>query len=86
MLVGVKDIVDSVPNLFYILVSYNGEINDLSTTPDFWVIPSSKLSESNGHKISKNEKTVYISNKLIRENYNEYKNTFSSLEYYLTKY
>ena len=74
------------PNLFYALVCYNGKIDELTTAADFWIIPSSKLGEMTEHKISKNEKTVFVSNKYIRENYNEYKNSFQWLDEYLNKY
>lgn len=72
-------------NLIYALVCFNGEINRLTSTADFWIIPSTKLAELTEHKISKNEKTVYISNKYVRDNYDEYKNTFKFLDIYLSK-
>lgn len=71
------------PNLIYALVSFNGKIGDLTESADFWIIPSSKLAKSGEHKVSKNEKTVYISNKYIRENYDEYKNKIRFLDDYL---
>lgn len=70
-------------NLIYALVCFHGRINDLTSIADFWIIPSLKLAELTEHKISKNEKTIYISNKFIRENYNEYKNSFKWLDEYL---
>lgn len=74
------------PNLIYALVCYHGEIADLTSTPDFWIIPSLKLAEVSEHKISKNEKTVYVSNKYIRDNYDEYKNSLKHLENYLCSF
>lgn len=74
------------PNLIYALVCYHGKIEDLTSAPDFWIIPSLKLAEVSEHKISKNEKTVYISNKYIRENYDEYKNSLKYLESYLSSF
>lgn len=71
------------PNLIYALVCFHGKISELTSTADFWVIPSSKLSKRTEYKISKNKKTVYISNKYIRENYEEYKNSLKSLDEYL---
>lgn len=71
------------PNLIYALVCFHGKIDKLTTTADFWIIPSSKLAELTEHKISKNKKTVYISNKFVRENYDEYKNSFKWLDKYL---
>lgn len=74
------------PNLIYALVCYNGKIHDLHSTPDFWFIPSLKLAENTEHKIAKNGKTVYISNKYIRENYDEYKNSIKYLVEYLNAF
>lgn len=73
-------------NLFYALVCFNGAIEDLTSSADFWVIPSSKLADAKEFKISKNEKTVYISNKFIRENYDNYKNSLKWLDSYLREY
>lgn len=75
-----------IPNMLYALICFNGKINDLNTSADFWIIPSSKLAEISEHKIAKNQKTVYISNKYIRENYNDYKNSFKWLDQYLLAY
>lgn len=71
------------PALFYTLICFNGKIEQLSIPPDIWVIPSSKLGSVGEHKIAKNEKTVFISNKHIREQYSDYKNTFKHLESHL---
>ncbi|KAA2222944.1 hypothetical protein [Chryseobacterium sediminis] len=76
----------TAPNLIYALVCYNGKIDDLGSTPDFWFIPSIKLAENTEHKIAKNGKTVYISNKYVRENYTEYKNSTKYLEEYLNAF
>lgn len=70
-------------NLFYALVCFNGEIDRLTSTADFWIIPSEILNKKTEHKIAGNGKTVYISNKYVRDNYNEYKNTFTFLDIYL---
>lgn len=72
-------------NLIYALVCFHGKIDELTTTADFWIIPSSKIAELTEHKISKNEKTVYVSNKYVREHYDEYKNTFKWLNEFLIK-
>lgn len=71
------------PNLFYAFICFNGSIEDLIKTADFWLIPSEKLKENTEHKIAGNGKTVYISNKYVRDNYKEYKNTFKFLDIYL---
>jgi hypothetical protein len=73
------------PNLFYALVCFHGKIEDLTASADFWLIPSTKLAEISEHKISKNEKTIYVSNKRIRESYENYQNSFKWLEEYLKK-
>lgn len=77
---------ETAPNLIYAQVCYHGKIDDLNTVPDFWFVPSLKLSGNTEHKISKNGKTVYISNKYIRENYDEYKNSTKYLEEYLNAF
>ena len=82
-LIGNSGKLPTGPNLIYALVCFHGKIDELTTTADFWIVPSSKLAELTEHKISKNEKTVYISNKYVRENYDEYKNTFKFLDIYL---
>lgn len=71
-------------NLFYLLVCYHGKINDLLTQPDFWLIPSKMFKNSKAYKIASNNKTVYINNKIIRENYNDYKNNIRLLQNYIT--
>ncbi|MCF8425209.1 MAG: hypothetical protein K9H61_07235 [Bacteroidia bacterium] len=71
------------PNLFYAFICFNGNIEFLTTSADFWIVPSEKLKESTEHKIAGNGKTVYISNKYVRENYDEFKNTFKYLDIYL---
>ncbi len=82
-LVGNSGILPTSSNMFYALVCFNGTIEELTSTADFWLIPSAKLGELGQHSISKNEKTVYLSNKYIRENYDAYKNTFKWLDAYL---
>lgn len=71
------------PNLIYAFVCFHGKIKELTTSADFWIIPSEKLKKSSEHKIARNGKTVYISNKYIRENYEAYKNSFKWLDNYL---
>lgn len=70
-------------NLFYALICFNGTINDLTASADFWFIPSAKLAEKGQHKIAGNEKTVYISNKHIQDNFAQYKNSIQSLQAFL---
>lgn len=71
------------PNLIYALVCFNGKIDELTSTADFWIIPSEKLAASTEHKVAKNKKTVYISNKYVREHYDECKNSLKFLDIYL---
>lgn len=77
---------ETAPNLIYALVCYHGKIEDVNSVPDFWFVPSLKLSENTEHKIASNGKTVYISNKYIRENYDQYKNSTKHLEDYLNAF
>lgn len=77
---------ETAPNLIYALVCYHGKIEDVNSVPDFWFVPSLKLSENTEHKIASNGKTVYISNKYIRENYDEYKNSTKHLEDYVNAF
>lgn len=77
---------DTSPELIYALVCYHGKIDVLNSTPDFWIIPSAQLAKVAVHKVARNRKTVYVSNKRVRENYNEYKNSIKHLEYYLDKF
>lgn len=71
------------PALFYALLCFNGKIDQLTAVPDIWIIPSAELAKRSQHKISKNGKTVYISIKLIREQYDDYRNNFKHLESHL---
>jgi hypothetical protein len=83
-IIGNSGTLPNSPNLFYALICFHGKIHELTTSASFWIIPSNKLSELTEHKISKNEKTVFISNKYIRDNYEEYHNTFKLLDEYLS--
>ncbi len=82
-LIGNSGKLPIAPNLIYAFVCFHGKIDELTSSADFWIIPSEKLKESTEHKIAGNSKTVYISNKYIRENYEEYKNSFKWLDAYL---
>lgn len=70
--------------LFYLLVCYHGRINDLMFQGDFWLIPSKIFENSYAYKIASNNKTVYINNKIIRENYDDYKNNLNELISYIS--
>lgn len=84
-LIGNSGKLPNAPNMFYAFVCFDGKIEELTARADFWLIPSKQLLQKTEHKIAKNEKTVFISNKHIRENYGEYKNTFKWLDNYLGK-
>ncbi|MBS1516339.1 MAG: hypothetical protein JSS63_15005 [Bacteroidetes bacterium] len=73
----------SARNLFYALISFDGKINDINIKENLWLINSETIVKMEGYKISKNNKTVYISNKVIREKFNTYKNNFNCLIKYL---
>lgn len=71
-------------NLFYALFCFNGKIEDLNTTADFWLIPSMKLEVNQDYIISKNKKTVYLSYRSIEKNYKKYFNNINTLIRYLS--
>lgn len=75
----------NLPELFYALVCFNGKIEEITSVPDFYLIPAYKLAEITEHKIAKNEKTVFISNRRVRGNYAEYLNTFKWLDDFLAE-
>lgn len=74
----------SAPNMFYALVGFEGNISDVGAPAKFYLIPSWKLNKVGEFKMSKNEKTIYLSHKYIRDNYVQYLNTFKWLDEYLT--
>lgn len=82
-MIGNSGILPSLPNMFYALVGFEGNISDVNAPAKFYLIPSEKLNRSGEFKISKNEKTIYLSHKYIRENYSSYLSTFKWLDEYL---
>ena len=82
-LIGNSGRFPAASNMFYALVGFDGKIQDITSPAKFYMIPSDKLARENEHKISGNEKTVYLSHKFIRENYEEHLNNFKSLTLYL---
>jgi hypothetical protein len=80
-----KGIFPQVPNLFYALVSYDSEIENLNAPAKFWLIPALILAAEGQHKVSKNKKTVFLSHKNIKDNYENFKNNFESLRNYLNE-
>lgn len=82
-LIGNKGILPSLPNMFYALVGFEGKISDVISPAKFYLIPSEILNKEGEFKKAKNEKTVYLSHKYIRDNYQKYLNTFASLDTYL---
>ena len=71
--------------LFYALVGFEGKISDENQPAHFYIIPSLIISESGNYKIAAEGKTVYISHKLIKEHYQDYRNNFNSLLEFLEK-
>jgi hypothetical protein len=71
------------PNMFYALIGFEGKITEVVSPAKFYLIPSMLLNKEGEYKISKNQKTIYLSHIHIRNNYNDYKNTFKSLDEYL---
>lgn len=66
-------------NLYYAFVCFNGKIDDLETTPDFWFVPSVVIQNEEKYKIAGNGKTVYLSNAEIQRSYSLYKNNLKAL-------
>jgi hypothetical protein len=56
---------------YYILITYDDRISDISYMPRAWVIPSMDLG-GEIVKVSGNEKTHYISRKYVQENLGRY--------------
>jgi len=83
-LINNKGFFPATDNLFYALVCYNNKIQEIETTPDFWLIPSMKIKDENKFKIAKgNNKTVYLSNSEIQKSYDTYKNNLSALNEFM---
>jgi len=85
-MIGNSGKLPSLPNMFYALVGFEGYISDVIAPAKFYLIPSWILNKEGEYKMSKNEKTIYLSHKYIRENYKGYLNTFKWLDEYLDKY
>ena len=85
-MIGNSGKLPSLPNMFYALVGFEGYISDVKAPAKFYLIPSEKLNKSGEFKMSKNEKTIYLSHKYIREHYSDYLNTFKWLDEYLANF
>jgi len=68
-------------NIFYALISFESEIEILTSKVKFWVIPSFELNEI--YKLSNNGKTVYLSHKIIRNKFKKYLNKFDAIRNYI---
>ena len=82
-MIGNSGKLPSLPNMFYALVGFEGNISDVTAAAKFYLIPSWILSREGEYKMSKNEKTIYLSHKYLRENYKDYRDTFKWLDEYL---
>lgn len=82
-MIGNSGKLPSAANMFYALVGFEGNISDVVAPAKFYLIPSWILNKEGEFKMSKNEKTIYLSHKYIRENYSEYLNSFKWLDEYL---
>lgn len=80
-LVGGSGVFNASRKLFYALVGFEGMIKDVNHLAKYYIIPSEKLVPA--YKVAANGKTVYLSHKFIRENYEDYLNTFKWLDDYL---
>ena len=84
-IIGNSGKLPSLPNMFYVLIGFEGKISDVNAPAKFYLIPSEILNKDGEFKVSKNEKTIYLSHKYIRENYASYLNTFKWLNDFLKK-
>jgi hypothetical protein len=82
-MIGNSGRLPSLPNMFYALVGFEGNISDVTSPAKFYLIPSWILNKEGEYKMSNNKKTIYLSHKNIRNNYAPYKNTFKWLDEYL---
>jgi hypothetical protein len=64
-------------NHFYVLLTFDGKIADLSNVPRIWIIPAKKIVSY--VKTSANRTTKYVSRKTIREQASEYENAWHLL-------
>jgi hypothetical protein len=85
-LIGNSGKLPSLPNMFYALVGFEGCISDINAQAKFYLIPSWILNKEGEYKKSKNEKTIYLSHKYIREHYKDYLKTFKWLDEYLLNF
>ena len=85
-IIGNSGILPSLPNMFYALIGFDGYISDVKAPAKFYIIPSEKLNQLGEFKMAKNEKTIYLSHKYIKENYSAYLNTLIWLDDYLKLY
>ena len=81
-IIGNSGILPSLPNMFYALIGFEGNISDINASDKFYLIPSEKLNQLGEFKKAKNEKTIYLSHKYIKVNYAAYLNTFEWLDDY----
>jgi hypothetical protein len=65
-------------NHFFILLTFDGKMDDISNVPRIWVIPAPKILSL--IKTSANRKTKYVSRKTIREQAAEYENAWHLIE------
>jgi hypothetical protein len=65
-------------NHFYVLLTFDGKMIDLSNVPHIWIIPAKKITSY--AKTSANRTTKYVSRKTIREQASEYKDSWDLLK------
>ncbi len=71
----------SSKDLFFILISYESKIHDLTFAPRIWIIPSAVLKAKCKHSpLKSGKKMSYMSHKVVREKFMEYENNWSLLE------
>jgi hypothetical protein len=65
-------------NHFFMLLTFNGKMDDLNSVPRIWIIPAQKITSY--IKTSGNQKTQYLSRKTICEQASEYENAWPLLK------
>lgn len=73
------ELVDDL-DLYFILISYESEINNLNVHPKVWVIPANVINDNCKKSPTKSGKYLkYFSHKLVREEFSKYKDNWEPI-------
>lgn len=70
-------------NLFYALICFDGNIEDVNASAFYYLIPSMVIKKQKDYATAGNGKTIFLRHKTIKEKYESYKNNLSALNKYL---